>query len=93
MSINSPFSIPVETNHSVVCQSIGPSRKVAEMRFLSVAERELRAAARQKGTYRLRWITAVAFFGLLVWMTWVFDGFSRRGETGSTPIAGGTQSR
>jgi ABC-type transport system involved in cytochrome c biogenesis permease component len=49
------------------------------MRFLSVAERELRAAARQKRTYRVRWITAVAFFGLQVWMTWAFDGFSTRG--------------
>lgn len=45
------------------------------MRFLSVADRELRAAARQKATYRIRWVTAAVFFGLLVWMLWVFGGF------------------
>ncbi len=45
------------------------------MRFLSVAERELRAGARQKRTHRLRWVTALAFFALLVWLIWVFDGF------------------
>lgn len=45
------------------------------MRFLSVADRELRAASRQKATYRIRWVTAAAFFGLLVWMLWVFGGF------------------
>jgi hypothetical protein len=45
------------------------------MRFLSVAERELRAGARQKSTHRLRWITAGVFFALLAWLMWVFDGF------------------
>src|ERR1043166_5516950 len=45
------------------------------MRFLSVAERELRAGARQKGTLHIRWITAAAFVGLLAWLMWVFDGF------------------
>src|SRR5262245_36618423 len=45
------------------------------MRFLSVADRELRAAARRSGTYFVRWITGVGFFGLLVWLLWVFDAF------------------
>src|SRR5262245_38315203 len=49
------------------------------MRFLSVAERELRAAARHRGLYRLRWITAAAFFVLLLWLSWVFDLFQNRG--------------
>jgi len=48
------------------------------MRFLTVAERELRAAARRKGTYRTRWVTAAVFLGLLVWLTWLCDGFSKR---------------
>jgi ABC-type transport system involved in multi-copper enzyme maturation permease subunit len=48
------------------------------MRFLSVADRELRSAARQKTTYRTRWVTAVIFFGLLVWLLWAFDGFTNR---------------
>lgn len=48
------------------------------MRFLSVAERELRAAARQKAMYRLRWVTAVAFFLLLLWLGWVYDVFENR---------------
>jgi len=48
------------------------------MRFLSVAERELRAAARPKATYRTRWITAAIFFALLVWLLWVFNGFRNR---------------
>jgi hypothetical protein len=38
------------------------------MRFLSVADRELRSAARQKATYRTRWLTAALFFGLLIWL-------------------------
>jgi hypothetical protein len=50
-----------------------------KMRFLSVADRELRSAARQKATYRTRWITAAVFFGLLVWLLWVFQGFTNRG--------------
>ena len=45
------------------------------MRFLSVAERELRAGARQKGTHRLRWTTGAVFFGLLAWLMWAFNGF------------------
>ena len=45
------------------------------MRFLSVADRELRAAARRRATYYVRWITGVAFLGLLVWLLWVFDAF------------------
>jgi ABC-type transport system involved in multi-copper enzyme maturation permease subunit len=49
------------------------------MRFLSVADRELRSAARQKATYRTRWITAALFFALLVWLLWVFNGFPGRG--------------
>jgi len=49
------------------------------MRFLTVAERELRAAARRRGTYRVRWITAAAFFALLVWLGWAFNVFSNRG--------------
>ena len=48
------------------------------MRFLSVADRELRSAARQKATYRTRWLTAALFFGLLVWLLWAFDGFTNR---------------
>lgn len=45
------------------------------MRFLSVAERELRAGARHPMTYRMRWVTAAAFIGLLAWLMWAFDGF------------------
>lgn len=48
------------------------------MRFLSVAARELRSAARQKATYRVRWITAAIFFGLLVWLLWAFGGFTNQ---------------
>jgi len=48
------------------------------MRFLSVAERELRAGARNKGTYRSRWITAAAFLALLAWLIWVFSFRSRQ---------------
>jgi len=48
------------------------------MRFLSVADRELRSAARQKATYRTRWITAALFFGLLVWLLWAFNGFTNQ---------------
>ena len=53
-------------------------QRKTDMRFLSVAERELRAAARRRATYRARWITAVVFFGLLVWLLWAFDGFRNR---------------
>jgi ABC-type transport system involved in cytochrome c biogenesis permease component len=48
------------------------------MRFLSVADRELRSAARQKATYRTRWMTASIFFGLLVWLFWAFHGLTNR---------------
>jgi hypothetical protein len=48
------------------------------MRFLSVAERELRAAARRAGTYRLRWFTALGFFGLLLWLGWATGAFRSR---------------
>ena len=48
------------------------------MRFLSVADRELRSAARQKATYRTRWMTAALFFGLLLWLLWAFDGLTNR---------------
>ena len=48
---------------------------LSAMRFLSVAERELRAGARQKGIHRMRWITALTFFGLLAWLMWVFNSF------------------
>src|SRR6266542_3029691 len=48
------------------------------MRFLTVAERELRAAARQKKTYRLRWIVAAGAFALLLWLGWAFDVFANR---------------
>jgi len=43
------------------------------MRFLSVAERELRVTARRTWFYRARAFTALAFFGLLVWLAWVYD--------------------
>ena len=48
------------------------------MRFLSVAERELRAAARRSRTYLVRWLTAFAFLGLLIWLFWAFNGFRNR---------------
>src|ERR1035438_3547531 len=54
------------------CGRSGPT----QMRFLSVADRELRSAARQKTTYRTRWLTAAVFFGLLVWLWWVSHGFA-----------------
>ena len=50
------------------------------MRFLSVADRELRAAARRKATYRTRWVTAALFFGLLLWLLWAFDAFTTAGR-------------
>lgn len=49
------------------------------MRFLSVAERELRAAARRRFTYLARWMTGLGFFGLLVWLLWVMGGLTNRG--------------
>jgi hypothetical protein len=48
------------------------------MRFLTVADRELRSAARQTVTYRTRWMTAALFLGLLVWLLWAFGGFTNR---------------
>src|ERR1035441_4192624 len=57
-----------------VCGRRGPGK----MRFLPVADRELRSAARQKATYRTRWITAALFFGLMVWLLWAFGGFTNR---------------
>lgn len=48
------------------------------MRFLTVTDRELRSAARQKATYRVRWITAAIFFCLLVWLLWAFHGFTNQ---------------
>ena len=45
------------------------------MRFHFVAERELRAASRRKGTYVVRWVTGAAFFLLFVWLMWAFGGF------------------
>ena len=45
------------------------------MRFLSLAERELRAASRRPGTYIIRCVTGTGFFVLLLWLTWVFGGF------------------
>ncbi len=49
------------------------------MRFLTVAERELRTAAKRKGTHRARWITAALFLGFLLWLFWVSDALTRRG--------------
>lgn len=49
------------------------------MRFLSVADRELRAAARRPGLHRLRWLTAAGFFILLIWMAWAFSLFTQPG--------------
>src|SRR5512143_574447 len=54
------------------CGHSGPT----PMRFLSVADREIRSAARQKATYRTRWLTAAGFFGLLIWLLWAFQGYA-----------------
>jgi ABC-type Na+ efflux pump permease subunit len=51
------------------------------MRLLTVAERELRSAARRPGTHRLRWITAAVFFVLLVWIIWASGWLSNRRST------------
>jgi len=51
------------------------------MRFLTVAERELRTAARKKSTYVIRWLTATAFFLLLVWVMWVSDALKYQGRS------------
>ena len=48
------------------------------MRFLTVADRELRAAARRPAAFRARWITAMIFFGLLLWLLWGFNAFRSR---------------
>ena len=50
------------------------------MRFLNVAERELRVAARRKGTYVIRWVTAAAFLLLLVWLMWATDALKYQGH-------------
>src|SRR3954469_19909855 len=66
----------VEPKPHLPCQLVEASATVIDaMRFLSVAERELRAGARQKATHRLRWITGAVFFALLAWLMWVFNGF------------------
>ena len=57
-----------------ICGRTGPTK----MRFLSVAARELRSTARQKATYRVRWITAGIFLGLLVWLLWAFGGLTNQ---------------
>lgn len=48
------------------------------MRVLSVTERELRAAARHKGLYHLRWSAAAAALGFLLWLGWAFDVFQNK---------------
>ena len=48
------------------------------MRFFTVADRELRAAARRPAAFRARWITAAVFFGLLLWCLWGFNAFRSR---------------
>jgi len=52
------------------------------MRFLSVAEREMRVTARRTWFYRARWLTALAFFVLLLWLAWAFDLGRNRGAAG-----------
>src|SRR4051812_39417961 len=52
------------------------------MRFLSVAEEELRSAARRKGTHRLRWVTAAGFILFMIWLGWASDLFTR-GKSGA----------
>lgn len=49
------------------------------MRLASVAERELRAAARHKGLYHLRWLTAAGAFAFLLWLGWAYDVFQSKG--------------
>ena len=49
------------------------------MRTHIVAERELRTAARRKATYWVRWLTAVVFFAVLIWLMWVMDALTRTG--------------
>lgn len=50
------------------------------MRFLTVAERELRTAARKRSTYLIRWLTATGFFLLLVWVMWASDALKYQGR-------------
>lgn len=50
------------------------------MRFLIVADRELRAAARRKATYYVRWLTAAGFFLLLIWVMWALDALTSSGR-------------
>jgi ABC-type transport system involved in multi-copper enzyme maturation permease subunit len=47
------------------------------MRIHLVAERELRAAARRKATYWVRWLTGVVSFVVLIWLMWVTDALTR----------------
>ncbi len=48
------------------------------MRFFSVVDREMRAAARRRATYYVRWLTALGFFILFLWLMWVMDGLTNR---------------
>src|SRR5882757_9076960 len=57
------------------------------MRFLTVAERELRTAARKKSTYLIRWLTAAGFFLLLVWVMWATDALKYQGRAHAAFIA------
>ena len=50
-----------------------------QLRFISVAGRELRVIARRKRTYLIRWGSVAVFFLFLVWLIWVLDGFRRAG--------------
>src|SRR6185503_2742072 len=54
-------------------------RRWDDMPLLCVAERELRAAARHKGLYHLRWLTAAGAFALLIWLGWAFEVFQNKG--------------
>jgi ABC-type transport system involved in multi-copper enzyme maturation permease subunit len=49
------------------------------MRIHIVAERELRAAARRRATYWVRWLTGIAAFVVLIWLMWATDALKRGG--------------
>jgi ABC-type transport system involved in cytochrome c biogenesis permease component len=49
------------------------------MRFIAVAERELRVASRRKATHRIRWITVLTFLGLLMWVLEGMGGWTSKG--------------
>ncbi len=51
-----------------------------QMRFISVAGRDLRVMARRRRTYLIRWGSVAAFFLFLIWLTWAMDGFTRAGK-------------